>query len=257
MECPLPQMVLHRSPEGWGPLDSESELIRAQGQKLYDEWSCLASARSAHTSIAVNALQTVTENIEKGGNRIENLVYQRGGVGARSIDELRNLVHEQFKQTVSRFNDLPSNQERPELFLIPDLLALLKYPSIRTWPMKGDSTIILLESSVLKGLDMLRSQACDMPPYDNATELRQLVRRLRELGDMSTGVQVSDAITVKEVTFHQPYLDLALLSPLLAGLHAMKKKQQQSEPANSLIDLGCNTAFSHLRARVWRSAQCG
>ncbi|MBK5282140.1 MAG: hypothetical protein JJE16_08640 [Nitrospiraceae bacterium] len=233
-------------------------MIRAQGQKLYDEWSCLASsARSAHTSIAVNALQTVTENIEKGGNRIENLVYQRGGVGARSIDELRNLIHEQFKQTVSRFNDLPSNQERPEVFLIPDLLALLKYPSIRTWPMKGDSTIILLESSVLKGLDMLRSQACDMPPYDNATDLCQFVRRLRELGDMSTGVQVSDAITVKEVTFHQPYLDLALLSPLLAGLHALKKKQQQSEPANSLVDLGCNTAFSHLRARVWRSAQCG
>lgn len=234
--------------KGWGPLDSESELIRAQAQKFYDEWSRLvSSARSAHTSIAVNALQTVTENMEKGGNLIENLVYQSGGVGARSIDDLRNLVHEQFKQTVSTFNDLPSIQEHSEVFLIPDLLALLKYPSIQTWPMKGDSTIILLESSVLKGLDMLRSQACN----DNATELRQLVRRLRELGDMSTGVQVSYAITVREVTYHNPYLDLALLSPLLAGLHALKKKQEQSEPANSLVDLGCNIAFSHLRARVY------
>lgn len=238
--------------QGWGPLSSDSELIRVQAQKYYDEWRGLvSSARSAHTSITVSLWQSVAEEAEKGGNLIENLVYQRGGVGARSIDELKNLIHEQFKQTVSAFNDLPSIQERQEVILIPDLLALLKYPSIQTWPKRGDATIILLESSVLKGLDLLRSQACDMPPYDNATELRQFVQRLRELGDMSSGVQVSDAITVREVTFHQPYLDLALLSPLIAGAHALKKKQEQWEPANVLVDLGCNTAFSHLRARVY------
>jgi hypothetical protein len=135
--------------------------------------------------------------------------------------------------------------------LIPDIEAVIAQPEFGKWCYNGEPTVILIESSVVEGLDVLRSHSIESDISRNAKLALKALRKVRELGNTSEGVCVSNTVTLREVTYKESFLEKSVLSSALEAAQVLKSYEERTSLGTRLIELAQRVSFSRLKAVVY------